>query len=104
MLKSYLNTNIIPHIWTLANIVPIPKPDNDIDKGTSYRPIFLLSVIAETLERTLTFTDGPVCVCDVCCHVVVLGLSVRFLGTQCGCCDSGACIVVCIARVYAEIV
>ena len=30
--------------------VPIPKPNKDTDKGTSYRPIFLLSVIAKTLE------------------------------------------------------
>ena len=27
MLKTALNTNIIPHISTLANIVPIPKPN-----------------------------------------------------------------------------
>ena len=26
MLKTALNTNIIPHIWKLANIVPIPNP------------------------------------------------------------------------------
>ena len=26
MLKTALNTNIMPHIWKLANIVPIPKP------------------------------------------------------------------------------
>ena len=26
MLKTALNTNIKPHIWKLANIVPIPKP------------------------------------------------------------------------------
>ena len=47
MLKTALNTNILPHIWKLANIVPIPKPNKDIDKGTSYRPISLLSVIGE---------------------------------------------------------
>ena len=50
MLKTALNTNIIPHIWKFANIVPIPKPNKDIDKGTSNRPISLLSVIAKTLE------------------------------------------------------
>ena len=44
MVKTALNTNIIP---------PIPKPNNDIDKGTSYRPISLLSVIAKTLEKSL---------------------------------------------------
>ena len=42
LLKTALNTNIIPHIWKLANIVPIPKPNKDIDRGTSYRPISLL--------------------------------------------------------------
>ena len=34
-------------------MVPIPTPNNDIDKGTSYRPISLLSVIAKTLEKSL---------------------------------------------------
>ena len=47
------NKNIIPHTWKLANIVPIPKPNKDTDKGTSYRPISLLSVIAKTLEKSL---------------------------------------------------
>ena len=53
MFKTALNKNIIPHIWKLANIVPIPKPNKDTDKGTSYRPISLLSVIAKTLEKSL---------------------------------------------------
>ena len=48
MFKTALNKNIIPHTWKLANIVPIPKPNKDTDKGTSYRPISLLSVIADT--------------------------------------------------------
>ena len=53
MLKTALNTNIIPHIWKLANIFPIPKSNKDIDKGTSYRTISLLSVIVKTLEKSL---------------------------------------------------
>ena len=53
MFKTSLNKNIIPHTWKLANIVPIPKPNKDTDKGTSYRPISLLSVIAKTLEKSL---------------------------------------------------
>ena len=53
MLKTALNTNIIPHIWKFANIVLIPKPNKDTDKGaTSYRPISILSVIAKTLEKS----------------------------------------------------
>ena len=52
MFKTALNTIIIPHTWKLANIVPIPKPNKDTDKGISYRPITLLSVI-ETLEKSL---------------------------------------------------
>ena len=31
-------------------------------------------------EIYLTFTAGYVCLCDVCSHVVVLGLSVRLSG------------------------
>ena len=52
-LTSMLTTapNIIPHTWKLANIVPIPKCNKDTDKGTSYRPISLLSVIADTGEE-----------------------------------------------------
>ena len=53
MLKTALNKNIIPHTWKLANIVPIPKPNKDTDKGTSYRLISLLSVIAKTLENSI---------------------------------------------------
>ena len=53
MLNTALNTNIIPHIWKLANIIPFPKPNKDIDKGTSYRPVSLLSVIAKALEKSL---------------------------------------------------
>ena len=50
--KTALNHNIITHPWKLANIVPIPKPNKDTDKGTSYKPISLLSVIAKTLEKS----------------------------------------------------
>ena len=53
LFKTALNKIIIPHTWKLANIVPIPKPNKDTDKGTSYRPISLLSVIAKTLEKSL---------------------------------------------------
>ena len=53
MLKTALHTNIIPNIWKLANIFPIPKPNKDIDKDTSYRPIYLLSLIENTLEKSL---------------------------------------------------
>ena len=47
MFKTALNKNIIPHTWKLANIVPIPKPNKNTDKGTSYRPISLLSVMCK---------------------------------------------------------
>ena len=53
MFRTALNKNIIPHTWKLANIVPIPKPNKDTNKGTSYRHISLLSVIAYTLEKSL---------------------------------------------------
>ena len=50
MLKTALNKNIIPYTWKFANIVTIPKPNKDTDKGTSYRPISLLSVIYTEYE------------------------------------------------------
>ena len=53
MFKTALNKNIIPHTWKLANIVPSQNPNKDTDKGTSYRPISLLSVIAKILEKSL---------------------------------------------------
>ena len=51
--NAALNDNEIPHVWKLANIIPIPKPNKDINIGTSYRPISLLSVIAKTLEKVI---------------------------------------------------
>ena len=51
--ETALHKNIIPHTWKLANIVPILKPNKDTDKGTSYRPVSLLSVFAKTLEKSL---------------------------------------------------
>ena len=53
MFKTALNRNIIPHTLKLANIIPIPKPNKNTDRGTSYRPISILSVIAKTLEKSL---------------------------------------------------
>ena len=56
-------------------------------------------------EISLTFTAGPVCLCGVSSHVVVLGLFVRLSSTLCcvcGCCgDCDACTVVCVACVCA---
>jgi hypothetical protein len=48
-----LNTNNIPSIWKLANIIPIIKPDKSHNLGTSYRPISLISPIAKALEKSI---------------------------------------------------
>ena len=40
-------------MWKLANIIPIPKPNKDTNMGTSYKPLSLLSVVAQTLEKCL---------------------------------------------------
>ena len=37
-------------------------------------------------EISLTFTTGSVCLCGVCSHVVILGLSVRLSWYPCGGC------------------
>ena len=51
--NAAINDNKIPHVWKLAKIIPIPKPNKDINTGTSYRPISLLSVIAKILEKVI---------------------------------------------------
>ena len=61
MFKTALNKNLIPLTWKLANIVPIPKPYKDTNKGISYRPISLLSVIAKTLDKScLPYITGNI--------------------------------------------
>src|SRR5688572_32368966 len=46
LLNLALTHNIIPQIWKLAKIIPIPKPNKNPCIGTSYRQISLLSPIA----------------------------------------------------------
>lgn len=48
-----INSNTIPHMWKLAKLIPIIKPNKNKNQGTSYRPIALLSPIAKTLEKVL---------------------------------------------------
>src|SRR6476469_4840863 len=52
-----LNQNIIPQIWKLAKIIPIPKPSKDPGLGTSYRPISPLSPIAKIMEKSFFHTS-----------------------------------------------
>ena len=44
------------------------------------------------------------CLCGVCSHVVILGLSVRLSRYLCECGDCDVCTVVCVACLYAECV
>ena len=53
ILNLSLNKNIIPQIWKLAKIIPIPKPKKDPHQGFSYRPISLLSPTAKLLEKII---------------------------------------------------
>ena len=53
MFQTDINNNIIPTYWRLANIVPIRKPNKDINKGNSNKLISLHAEIAKTLENTV---------------------------------------------------
>ena len=57
MYNISIGNNVIPHTWKQVNIIPIPEPNKDINIGTSYGPISLLSVRAKTLEKTLFRTS-----------------------------------------------
>ena len=46
-------TGKFPEDWTLATIIPIPKPGKDPAEPNSYRPIALTSCLCKTLERMI---------------------------------------------------
>ena len=59
-LKTLLNifnyiwtTGKFPEDWTLATIIPIPKPGKDPAEPNNYRPIALISCLCKTLERMI---------------------------------------------------
>ena len=51
----------IPHTWKLENLILVPKPNKDINMGTSYRPISLISVIviSDSLLPYMTNAHRP---------------------------------------------
>ncbi|KAI5731922.1 hypothetical protein M8J77_018439 [Diaphorina citri] len=53
ILNLSLTSLIIPDIWKVARIIPLPKPNKDVNESNSYRPISLLSPIAKLLELLL---------------------------------------------------
>ncbi len=48
-----LELSIIPNIWKTGKIIPLLKPGKPADKGTSYRPVSLLSPAIKILEALL---------------------------------------------------
>ena len=46
-------TGKFPEDWTLATIIPIPKPGKDPAEPNNYRPIALTSCLCKTLERMI---------------------------------------------------
>jgi potassium voltage-gated channel Eag-related subfamily H protein 8 len=43
----------MPSIWKLANVIPIPKPKQNISQPSNYRPIALTSCVYKTMERRI---------------------------------------------------
>ena len=46
-------TGVFPESWRLATIIPIPKPGEDHEEPSNYRPIALTSCLCKTLERKI---------------------------------------------------
>jgi len=55
-----IQQNIIPQIWKLAKIIPIPKPNKDPNQGSSYRLISLLSSISKLLRKAHTKPNSTI--------------------------------------------
>ncbi|GBM13926.1 hypothetical protein AVEN_152361-1 [Araneus ventricosus] len=53
MFQQQLDFSVLPKNWKHAIILPIPKPNKDKTKLTSYRPIALTSVFCKIFERIL---------------------------------------------------
>ena len=53
MCSSVWTTGKFPEDWTLATIIPIPKPGKDPAEPNNYRPIALTSFLCKTLERMI---------------------------------------------------
>jgi len=51
--NTMLETGTYPHMWRLATIIPIPKPNKPPHKLDSYRPISLLSCLSKTIEKMI---------------------------------------------------
>ena len=51
LLNASIASSVIPDIWKVARIVPLPKPGKPAGEGSSYRPISLLSPVAKLLEK-----------------------------------------------------
>ena len=64
ILKTALNTNILPHIWKLANIVPIPKQvhipplSNCKDTGEEPSSLHTKHTHATRVQNTTLYSDG----------------------------------------------
>jgi hypothetical protein len=43
LINACIRLNYIPEAWKTAEVIMIPKPDNNLSKVESYRPISLLS-------------------------------------------------------------
>ena len=53
LFENCINQSIIPPLWKVGRIIPLPKPGKPSDEGPSYRPISLLSPAAKLLEKII---------------------------------------------------
>ena len=49
--NKILKTGIVPYQWKKAIVIPIRKPNKDIDSISGYRPISLLSCVSKVLDK-----------------------------------------------------
>ena len=53
LINLSLDSSVIPALWKVGRVIPLPKPDKDPEQAKSYRPLALLSPVAKLVEKLI---------------------------------------------------
>ena len=53
LINLSLNSSVIPALWKVGRVIPLPKPCKDPEQAKNYRPIALISPVAKLVEKLI---------------------------------------------------